>query len=251
MSKRVFVNCLTVQTCAIFQYIALLRRISFKLLLFCTVGGLLPITSLASVKGTHHDFSDVSSTNGELCIICHTPHNANGTVPQSPLWNHDVTSNVFILYSSSTLDAVPNQPTGNTRLCLSCHDGTIAWDAFGGNTGTQYIRTQTSRNVPIRIGNDLSDHHPVAIVYDSALAARDSGLYDPAVTPSGLGGTISTDLLNNGVLECSSCHDVHVPRGTGSCTDCHDFSYPSYYINTKSLFKSNVGSALCFTCHKK
>jgi len=224
---------------------------NFKSFVFCSTGMFFSIICLASVKNTHHDFSTASWGGGEICITCHTPHNANMTVPQSPLWNHAVTVNAFSLYSSNTLDSISSQPTGITRLCLSCHDGTIALDSFGGNAGTEYIRIQTSRNVPIRIGSNLSNHHPVAIVYDSAVAASDPGLYDPSVTPSGLGGTIETDLLNNGVLECSSCHDVHVPRGTGNCTDCHDFSYPSYYLNTKSLFKSNVGSALCFTCHKK
>jgi hypothetical protein len=212
---------------------------------------LFPITLDASVVNTHHDFSTSGWTNGETCIICHTPHNANTTVPQSQLWNHDVTNNSFTLYSSSTMDATTTQPTGITRLCLSCHDGTVALDSFGGNTGTAFIRDQTGRNVPIKIGGALNRHHPVAIRYDGALASQDPGLNNPDTTPSGLGGTISSDLLSGGVLECSSCHDVHVSRGTGNCTDCHDFSYPSYYLNTKSLVKSNLGSALCFTCHKK
>ena len=211
---------------------------------------LFPVTINAAVKNTHHDFSNSSWTQ-EMCVSCHTPHHANSTVPQSPLWNHQVTNNSFTLYSSPTLDATPTQPSSITRLCLSCHDGTIALDSFGGYAGTTYIRVQTTRAVPIMIGTALNKHHPVAIRYDSALASVDSGLYNPDTHPSGLGGTISHDMLNGGVLECSSCHDVHVPRGTGSCADCHNFSYPSYYLDTKSLVKSNDGSALCFTCHKK
>jgi len=212
---------------------------------------LFPMTLIGSVVNTHHDFSTSGWTNGETCIICHTPHNANTTVPQSQLWNHDVTNNSFTLYSSPTMNATTVQPTGITRLCLSCHDGTVALDSFGGTTGGEYIRDQTSRNVPIKIGSALNMHHPVTIRYDGALASQDPGLNNPDTTPSGLGGTISSDLLSGGMLECSSCHDVHVPRGSGNCTDCHDFSYPSYYLNTKSLVKSNVGSALCLTCHKK
>ena len=211
-----------------------------------------PATMNAIVKNTHHDFTNATWGKGEMCIACHTPHHANNTVSQSPLWNHQVTNNVFTLYSSPTLDAAPTQPTSISRLCLSCHDGTIALDSFGGYTGTTtFIRVQTAQAEPIMIGSALYKHHPVAIRYDSALASVDSGLYNPDTQPSGLGGTISHDLLNGGVLECSSCHDVHVPRGTGSCADCHDFSYPSYYLNTKSLVKSNDGSALCYTCHIK
>jgi len=212
---------------------------------------LFPVTMNAAIKNTHHDFSNTAWGKGEMCVVCHTPHHANTTVSQSPLWNHQVTANSFTLYNSPTLNAVPTQPTSISRLCLSCHDGTIAVDAFGVNAGTYFIRPQTSRGVPIAIGTKLNSHHPVAILYDSALATQDPKLYNPETTLSGLGGTISHDLLNGGVLECSSCHDVHVARGTGSCFDCHDFTYPSYYLNTKSLVKSNNGSALCFTCHKK
>ncbi len=213
---------------------------------------LFPVTTNAVIKNTHHDFSKAAWGKDELCVACHTPHRANTTVSQSPLWNHQVTVNSYTLYSSPTLDATPAQPTSISRLCLSCHDGTIALDSFGGNTGTTNIRVQTSRAVPIAIGTKLNSHHPVAIRYDSALATKDPKLYNPDTHPSGLGGTISYDMLNGGVLECSSCHDVHVARGTGNCTDCHDdFSYPNYYLNTKSLVKSNEGSALCFTCHRK
>jgi hypothetical protein len=219
-----------------------------------TIGAfiLFPATINAAVKNTHHDFSNTSWGRGELCVVCHTPHNSNTTVSQSPLWNHQVTVNSFTLYSSPTMDAVATQPTSISRLCLSCHDGTIAVDSFGGGTGTTFIRAQTSRAVPISIGTKLNSHHPVAISYDSSLATQDPKLYNPDTTLSGLGGTISHDMLNGGVLECSSCHDVHVARGTGNCSDCHsEFTYPNYYLNTKSLVKSNDGSALCFTCHKQ
>jgi len=227
-----------------FRKLFLIEYFIFLLTFFC-------FNSLASVKNTHHDFSGAGWSNGEICIACHTPHNANVSVANSPLWNHNVTNNTYTLYSSSTFDATATQPNSTTKLCLSCHDGTIALDAIAGNSGSSYIRVQTSRGVPIRINSDLFKHHPVSIRYDSALASVDAGLYDPSVTASGLGSTIANDMLNNGILECSSCHDVHVKRGTGSCTDCHNFSYPSYYLETLSLVKSNDKSALCFTCHNK
>ena len=212
---------------------------------------LFPVTMNAAVKNTHHDFSNTAWGNGEMCVVCHTPHHADTTVSQSPLWNHQVTINTYTLYSSPTLNATPAQPTSVSRLCLSCHDGTIALDSFGGSTGTTFMRLQTGRAVPLRIGTKLNSHHPVSIRYDSALATQDTKLYNPEITQSGLGGTISHDMLNGGILECSSCHDVHVARGTGNCSDCHNFTYPSFYLNTKSLVKSNDASALCFTCHKK
>jgi predicted CXXCH cytochrome family protein len=184
----------------------------------------------AGISGTAHDFSGQSwNTTGEICVVCHTPHNADVSVTDAPLWNHQLTTATFTLYSSATLDATTGQPNGISKLCLSCHDGTVALDNFGGNTtGTNFI--SGSHNV----GTDLSDDHPIGITYDATLAGTDGGLYDPTITSSGLGSTISTDLLFNGQLECASCHDVH-----------------NAYGNPDLLRKSNAGSALCLTCHNK
>src|SRR4029078_3589800 len=59
----------------------------------------------------------------QVCIFCHTPHNA---APIQPLWNRNVAVNASVPYSPSSLQAKPGQPTGTSKLCLSCHDGTIA-----------------------------------------------------------------------------------------------------------------------------
>src|SRR5512140_2625822 len=66
-------------------------------------------------------------TETRICVFCHTPHNA---APLSPLWNKDLEPQVYTVYASSTLKAGPlPQPSGPTKLCLSCHDGTIALGA--------------------------------------------------------------------------------------------------------------------------
>jgi predicted CXXCH cytochrome family protein len=121
------------------------------------------------------------------------------------------------------------QPDASSKLCLSCHDGVTAVDNFGGiTTGTFTITGDAN------IGTNLSNDHPVSFTYDLALATADGGLYDPATTNSGLGGTISADMLFGGKLQCASCHDVHNSAGI-------DFL----------LVKSNAASALCLTCHNK
>ena len=183
-----------------------------------------------SIVGSDHDFSGENWNNtGEICIVCHTPHHADVTVTDAPLWNHDVTQATFTLYSSSTLDATLGQPDGHSKLCLSCHDGTVALDNFGGqHNGTNFISGGEL------IGTDLSDDHPVSFVYDATLASNDGGLYDPTTQPSGLGGTIDQDLLFNSKLQCSSCHDVHNGSGLANF-----------------LRKDNSGSAFCLTCHAK
>jgi predicted CXXCH cytochrome family protein len=181
-----------------------------------------------TILGSEHDFSGSGWSGGQICVTCHTPHNADTTVANAPLWNHALTTATFTPYSSATLDASVGQPNGISKLCLSCHDGTVAIDSFGGTTGSTIISGGA------RIGTDLSNDHPISFAYSAALATTDGGLYDPTATASGLGGTITADLLNAGQLECSSCHDVH-----------------NSYGNNHLLVKSNAGSALCLTCHDK
>ena len=182
------------------------------------------------ISGSAHDFSTKGWSGGEICVVCHTPHNSDNTVTSAPLWNHEVTAATFTLYSSSTLDAVVGQPDGNSKLCLSCHDGTVALDNFGGTTvGTSFINGEK------KLGTDLSNDHPVSFTYDATLATTDGGLYDPTSQTSGLGGTIDADMLYNNELQCASCHDVHNNSG----------------VSDHLLVKSNASSALCLTCHNK
>lgn len=183
-----------------------------------------------SIVGTDHDFSGQGWSNGEICIVCHTPHHSNNSIISAPLWNHEVTTATFTLYSSSTLNATLGQPDGNSKLCLSCHDGTVAVDNFGGQTGGSYFVGGDEL-----IGTDLSNDHPVSFVYDATLASADPGLYDPTTTNSGLGGTIDSDMLFDTKLQCASCHDVHNNSGGWN----------------NLLVKSNASSGLCLTCHNK
>jgi predicted CXXCH cytochrome family protein len=187
----------------------------------------------AQITGSAHDFTTAGNswnTTGEMCIVCHTPHNADGTVADAPLWNHEVTAQTYNLYSGYDMDATVGQPASSSKLCLSCHDGTVAIDNFGGTTtGTTFI---TGAEL---LGTDLSNDHPISITYDALLASADGGLFDPTTTTSGLGGTISADMLAGGnQVQCSSCHDVH---------NAANLSF--------LLVKTNLGSALCLTCHNK
>ncbi len=184
-----------------------------------------------TIVGSAHDFSgDNWNNTGEICIVCHTPHNADITVGEAPLWNHEVTTANFTLYSSPTFDATDlGQPAASSKLCLSCHDGTVAVDNFGGRTnGSDFLTGKKN------LGTDLSDDHPISFTYDAALVALDPGLFDPTTTSSGLGGTINDDLLLGGQVQCASCHDVHNGAGLSDL-----------------LRLSNAASALCLTCHAK
>jgi len=202
-----------------------------KLLLFVIIMATIAFGSVvyADIIGSAHDFSNETwNQTGEICVVCHAPHPSQTQVNDAPLWNHEITTATFTPYSSSTMDATVGQPDGASKLCLSCHDGTVALDSFNGAAGGQYISGNDL------IGTDLSNDHPVSIVYDSSLASTDGGLFDPSTTSSGLGGTINSDMLFNSKLQCSSCHDVHNSTNIG-----------------KLLVKSNSNSALCLTCHNK
>ena len=127
-----------------------------------TDAGLIIPTVAAILAGTKHDLSQKGFNTTQICIFCHTPHNANAYVPGSPLWNHNVTWSTFTTYASPTLNAVPGQPTGTSKLCLSCHDGTVGIDAYTNNAGLNFI-TGTAL-----LGTDLSNDHPVSFLYDAA-----------------------------------------------------------------------------------
>ncbi|MFC1591955.1 cytochrome c3 family protein [Thermodesulfobacteriota bacterium] len=176
--------------------------------------------ALANIVGSEHDFSDESWTNN-ICDPCHTPHNADTSVT-APLWNHENTVHVFTdLYSSPTLKETPGQPGGESMVCLSCHDGTVALDSFGNVTGSNKL----APGDPGYIGTDLSDDHPIGILWSHKEPATCANCHQE-------GGD---DLpFYSGQVECSTCHDPH-NAGTG----------------TKMLRLPMTNSTLCRHCHGK
>jgi hypothetical protein len=193
-----------------------------------------------TIVGSDHDFSASGWSGGQICILCHTPHHADTTVTGAPLWNHQVTATTDTKYSSPTLNATVGQPDGASKLCLSCHDGTVAVDSFGGATGTTIVTGDAL------IGTSLSDDHPISFTYNAALATTDGGLFDPSSKTVTIGsgsftktGTINDVILYSGKVQCSSCHDVHnnyVAGGGGG----------------DPLLKiSKASSAICLACHNK
>jgi len=189
-------------------------------------------TASAQITGTAHDFSgDGWNATNEICAVCHTPHNSLTQDLDKPLWNHTQSTTDFSasLYASDTLDATLNNPQGISRLCMSCHDGSVALDSFGtAPTSTTFVTGDAL------LGLTLAEDHPVSFTWDNTLG--DAEIVDPAVATSGLGGTIAVDLLfgaGNDQMECGSCHDVH---GTA---------------NPALLRVDNSGSAFCLTCHSK
>jgi predicted CXXCH cytochrome family protein len=191
---------------------------------------LVPAVASAAITGSAHDLSSggastYKGTSDQICIYCHTPHNAN-TPQLAPLWNHPSTAVAsFTFYSSSSFNGSTTigQPSNNSKACLSCHDGTLAADSYGATTGTHTI-TGTAL-----LGTNLSDDHPISFTYNAALATADGGLVSPASASEVVAGIP----LYAEKLECASCHNVHDNA------------------NDPFLRFANAASALCLKCHVK
>ncbi|SHI77000.1 doubled CXXCH domain-containing protein [Malonomonas rubra DSM 5091] len=207
-------------------------RVSLHLLLSCLLVLICASGVFASILTTKHNLSVsgpgtiTATTENRVCIFCHTPHHATSV---TPLWSRKNSNAIYDLYASSSLVAQPGQPTGGSRLCLSCHDGTIAIGMLDGLV-EPIAMTGGITTMPIGSTNletDLSNDHPISFAYTSTLAAQKGELLDPALLPQEI------RLEDGNMLQCTSCHDPH--------DDPHGMF----------LVMSNAGSALCISCHDK
>ncbi len=213
----------------------------FKFLVYITV--IFLINHISFVMGQefplgHHSFKGSSWSSSNPCQLCHITQSGSFDTPSSPDWNKHDTVSIYQVYSSSTLKSYPNLPSGISKQCLSCHDETVA----GAN---HMVMAPGGKGIPQVY---LLNSHPISFVYDANLAMIDKKLNDPSTTMSGLGGTIEEDLLDNGRMECTSCHDVHNIADSNSF-ERHYGGNARGGNNSYFLRKSNEGSALCLTCH--
>ena len=190
---------------------------------FALVFTLYGSASMAGMEGTAHDFISLPHTT-DFCHVCHTPYTDPArSLTGAPLWNRAATTETFTLYQSTgTLNAAPGQLGSLSRLCLSCHDGTVATDSFSGAVGTSTIGATEFFG---------SQDHPISFVYESVVAS-DGGLAPSAYAYGA--GVLMGVLATTATVECTSCHDVH---------NAGNFP-PLLRINS-------VGSGLCLTCHLK
>ncbi len=225
--------------------------------------------------GTAHDGMNYVAIPADpwtrICIFCHAPHNSYKLSPNNggpavgvgagpvapdaftylPLWNHAFTANTsgYTMYqngpgapqsgpkASQAIQSGMTDPGGVSLLCLSCHDGSVAVNAYG-NTD-QPPTSQSGGGSVIGngylIGKDLylGNHHPIGFDY-SAVYPYDTEIRDPDITQMTATSTV-TDHLYGNMLECASCHSVHNTGNTGEML----------------LWRSDQNSELCLTCHAK
>lgn len=241
------------------------------------------------IRGTDHDFANrfgcYDSSTGtmkanctpwtnsrgrpedEICIFCHTPHHANTAEINAPLWNRALTNTSYVPYPSiDEIGVVIGQPNGVSKLCLSCHDGTVAIDAYGTNVpGAGHTMQDVAGgngggwgNSGPNLGTDLSADHPISFTFNSAVSTADPGMFDPTVQVSHIGDLPSNPGMPNTVTVVSVvgsgstntiAQDMLDTNSQVQCTSCHE-PHNKYGWN-KFLVKNNTGSGLCLTCHNK
>ncbi len=184
-----------------------------------------------------------ATTETQVCVFCHTPHNSN---PSGPLWNHQLSSGVtYVMYTSSTLvaytsQATAPQPNGSTRLCLSCHDGTVALGAIVNGSGPIALQggvTQLTPSYAGYVGTDLSHTHPLSFtVTDQLIATKNAN--DPSMSLNSLSAMESDPTVHldgQQRVQCTACHDPHSdanyatsgvhfyqkPQRADPCSVCH------------------------------
>jgi hypothetical protein len=195
-----------------------------------------------TIVGSAHDLTsggagaDLNSTTDRVCVFCHTPHD-NATTTSPPLWNHGPISAgnlaLFTMYDSPTIDmtqTVAGEPSGISLACLSCHDGNTGMDSLlqppTGFVADNTAMLDTNGNL---LGVDLRGEHPISLTYDDT---ADTAFNDPPLNNVILFGALEDQ------VECSSCHNVHVPGDSTAGT------FPF-------LRESTDASLLCVSCHIK
>ncbi|MEQ1590012.1 MAG: hypothetical protein ABL902_06645 [Gallionella sp.] len=248
-------------------------------LLFCGVG--VQAAVISNVQATKHNLSAAALpvrgvkavSESQVCVFCHTPHAANQSL-SAPLWNRTLSTAFYIPYTSMSMDAASTQPTGNSKLCLSCHDGTLAIGTVGvlnakgpitiplNGTAVGGVMpsgsgatTGFTRNIGINLKND----HPISFPYNVNLAGNDGELRIPPVAVDNnlvvgnrIIGTRPTFPLQNDELQCTTCHDPHLQ-------DTNTANSPLKFLRGNRLQQLQpLGSVftlssdiMCLACHEK
>ena len=201
--------------------------------------------SYAGIVNTVHNMSTSApptatikaTSETEICIFCHIPHNAQAG---RPLWNHDMPTGGYTMYTSeylyrasytvpTGLGTATGEPGMLSRQCLSCHDGTVAVGAVYAVRGTILGASLIAMSIPGggttmpitatgfiggpsgELGN-LTRHHPVGIEYNAGVTiafGSGSRTIELVASPTSTAMKLYTIGAAN-YVECSSCHDPHL-----------------------------------------
>lgn len=202
---------------------------------------LLPdLGSAGGIRDTRHNLSTTGPgpiravDEDRICVFCHAAH---VETPETPLWNHATPGTVgYRPYDSPTMTTRRNRPDGSSRLCLSCHDGSVA---VGAVKGGQIAMQRTTPggllgNRPSNLGRDLSGSHPISTIYKRAVVRRRAQATTKLRARPEVRGVSLLDA--QGKVQCVSCHDPHDdPASRG--------------IEVPPFWKGSTYGEVCTTCH--
>jgi len=221
--------------------------------------------AVADVKNSKHNLSStgpgdiVAVEETQICKFCHTPHNSS---PTYPLWNHVQSAVVtYVNYWSPTLQSYAEGGAppidGFSKLCLSCHDGTVALGALVSRSeeidmviipGVIDAAGKLLPGAAGYLGTDLSGGHPLSIIFDEDLKNRRNSetgfchLNSPTnIRKFGVrpwtGGDADVKLFptQGGYgVQCTSCHDPHGGKGA---------------VDAPPMWRKTTHDEVCNVCH--
>ena len=212
----------------------------------------------SSGTGAYKATNTSDPRSSQVCVFCHTPHNAR---PQTVLWNRNDTTQTFGHYSSQTLKLhtdsttrtasdYKNEPSGSSRLCLSCHDGVTALGAVIVGGPIEINSSTTTKMAGSHVFDRTkitNSHHPVSFIYNSIVRDRLNTLEGAGTyrLPSDIPAVAEVRLDKERRMQCTTCHDPHqtqfadaltpfwvMPGANATdahdkvCTACHTFATP-------------------------
>ncbi len=191
----------------------------------------------ASVFHTKHNLlsgikMDKEKKEGQLCIWCHIPNSTYSNL-KPPEWNRNLTERFrfspYGLEQNLSKAETDSGPDIMVRVCLTCHDGINAPNI---STFTQTAGVQAS----VIPENEISQAHghPIGVKYDPHSKSGEKASLREESYPlqNWIGAHSIKDLISEGVIRCTSCHDPHSP-------------------NSNFLRTNNAMSTLCRGCHNK
>lgn len=179
-----------------------------------------------------------SLTETEVCKFCHIPHHP---VAAEQLWNQPLSAAQYdtpVIKSSAGRTMPAPQPDGASRLCLSCHDGTVAiGNRRPGNGGIRGTSLRINPGARGYVGTDLSGSHPVSfMVTDPQFDLRDGA--DMSMKPlAAIRADRDVRLDSAGKMQCATCHDPHDDR------NYRPGKTPHFLVKATT-------SEVCLACHE-
>ncbi|MEQ1837719.1 MAG: hypothetical protein ABL858_05195 [Candidatus Nitrotoga sp.] len=223
-----------------------------------------------SLEGGGSRASDVQDTDRQteaatqICVFCHNPHGTtvdpnDGNRPVGPIWNRKL-GGPYQTYTSKSMDSVVilgqpqlEQPGGSSKLCLSCHDGTLAIGNVNVANGISERNGLPGQNIALnidgvrqtdgsfmregagattgftrRLGTDLTNDHPISITFNAAQAARDGELRPLTPDANQRWPDNATPVVGVRTAASHPKIKLETPPGGGAqsaqvqCATCHD-----------------------------